>query len=283
MRHDRQREQNVGRRERTMSNVAGAGVLALGALRLLRGHPLSALLFGGLGSVLLHRGVTGRCMGYKALGVTSEDAGETSHPFNRLIRGRQSITINKGPEEVYAFWRDFENFAEAMPRVHSVERLGGGRSRWTASAPQVGDVSWEASVVEDRPNECLAWRSLEGADFFHRGIVEFRPAPGNRGTEVHVDYAWRPPYGVVGATVARVAGASPNQQLYEALRRIKQRLESGEVATGESTSARDEDRPRDAAGEGGRKVIVTRDLASIDEFTDVAPPVGEKRFGEAAS
>jgi len=35
-----------------------------------------------------------------------------------------------------------------------------------------------------RPNELIAWRSLEGSDVDNQGVVRFERAPGDRGTIV---------------------------------------------------------------------------------------------------
>ena len=58
---------NVGRAERLLSTAVGA-MLAVGGLR--RGGA-RGILSAGLGAALLHRGVTGHCMVYDALGIDS--------------------------------------------------------------------------------------------------------------------------------------------------------------------------------------------------------------------
>jgi uncharacterized membrane protein len=57
------------------------------------------------------------------------------------------------------------------------------------------------------------------------------PAPGDRGTEVHVRLDYKPPGGKAGAMVAKLFGDEPGQQVGDDLRRLKQMLEAGEVAT----------------------------------------------------
>lgn len=281
------RTPNVGRRERTVSTAFGAGMALAGLVQLLRGRPVAGLLLVGGGGLLAQRGTSGFCRVYNALGYRADDADESSHPFNRFVHAARAVTVQRPPEEVFGFWRDYDNLPRIMPNLDHVEDRG-ATSHWTAEAPGGRRVSWEAMTVEERPNECIAWRSLDDADFQHHGVVTFRPAPGGRGTEVHVAMSWRPPAGIVGALAAKLSVVAPEMQLDKALRRMKQLLEAGEIATGESTSARDSDR-RERTGEGsekpagGRIAVRTRPgMASVDEFTDVAPPPGE-RFGEAAS
>jgi uncharacterized membrane protein len=142
----------------------------------------------------------------------------------------KTITILRQPHEVYEFWRDFENLPRFMYHLEHVETIGSGRSHWIAKAPGGGTVEWDAELIEDRPNEFIAWRSV-GADDDVRnsGAVRFTPAPGERGTEVRVDLQYDPPGGSLGARVAKLFGEEPGQQMADDLRRFKQVMELGEV------------------------------------------------------
>jgi uncharacterized membrane protein len=153
------------------------------------------------------------------------------------IRVKKSITIRKPVEEVYRFWRDFENFPRFMAHVESVEVTGETLSHWvaTAPAPAGGRVAWDAEMVDDRPGELLAWRSLPGADVENSGEVRFVPAPGDRGAEVHVDVRYAPPGGTLGVRLAKLFGEEPATQMADDLRRLKQVLEVGEVVVSDAT------------------------------------------------
>jgi len=141
----------------------------------------------------------------------------------------KSTTINRSPDEVYRFWRNFPNLPRFMNHLASVQVLDERRSHWQAQAPAGKMVEWDAEMVEDRPGEMIAWRSVEGADVDNAGQVQFRPAPGGRGTEVMVGLRVDPPGGSAGRTVAKLFGKDPEQALYGDLRRLKQVLETGEV------------------------------------------------------
>ena len=140
----------------------------------------------------------------------------------------KAITVWRPPDEVYRFWRDFENLPRFMRHLESV-RVTESRSHWKASGPAGKSVEWDAEIVEDRPHELIAWRSLPGADVDNRGQVRFRPAPGGRGTEIHVEMVYDPPAGGLGKAVAKLFGRDADQQIYGDLRRFKQILETGEV------------------------------------------------------
>lgn len=153
------------------------------------------------------------------------------------IRVAQSVTINRSPEELYRFWRDFQNLPRFMKHLESVRVTGDRRSHWVAKAPAGAPVEWDAEITEDRPNELIAWRSLEGADVDNVGSVRFERALGGRGSIVRVEMRYSPPAGVVGATVAKLLGEDPEWQIKDDLRRFKQVVEAGEIITTEGQPA----------------------------------------------
>ncbi|HYE76242.1 MAG TPA: SRPBCC family protein, partial [Blastocatellia bacterium] len=157
----------------------------------------------------------------------SRDPRETTETGG--IRVKNSLIINSSPEELYKFWRNFQNLPRFMNHLESVQVTGDKRSHWVAKAPAGATVEWDAEITEDRPNEMIAWRSLEGADVDNRGSVRFERAPGGRGTIVKVDIEYNPPGGVIGAGIARLFGEEPSQQVQSDLRRFKQVIETGEV------------------------------------------------------
>jgi uncharacterized membrane protein len=148
---------------------------------------------------------------------------------------KKAITVNRSPDEVYRFWHDFQNLPRFMDHLESVKVTGDRRSHWKAKAPAGKTVEWDAEIVEDRPNELIAWRSVDGADVRNSGSVRFVPAPGGRGTEIRVELEYAPPGGVIGATIAKLFGEEPAQQVGSDLRRLKQVLETGEVVKSEAT------------------------------------------------
>lgn len=120
-----------------------------------------------------------------------------------------------------------------MKHLNKVDVTGERRSHWTAKGPAGSTVEWDAEITDDRPNESIAWRSLEGADVNHAGSVRFEPAPRDHGTFVTVEMQYRPPMGTLGAAVAAWFGEDPTQTVKMDLRRFKQVMETGEVITTE--------------------------------------------------
>src|ERR1043165_9426374 len=151
------------------------------------------------------------------------------------VHAKASCVVNRTPEEVYGFWRDFENLPRFMKHLESVEDRGDGRSRWVAKGAAGSNVEWEATIIADVPGEVITWRSLEGSDVDNAGAVRFERAAGNRGTIVKGNLQYNPPAGVIGATVAKLFGEEPEQQLDDDLRRFKQVMEVGEVVASDAT------------------------------------------------
>ena len=153
----------------------------------------------------------------------------------RGIHAKGSCVVNRAPEDVYAFWRNFQNLPRFMRHLESVEDLGDGRSHWRVKGPAGMEVEWDATIIADVPNEVITWRSLENSDVDNAGAVRFERAPGGRGTIVRVNLEYNPIAGPLGAAVAKLFGEEPEQQLDDDLRRFKQVLELGEVVVSEGT------------------------------------------------
>jgi len=221
---------NVGEVERILS-VVGGGALALTGLS--TRDALTKILLPIAGGMLVYRGMSGHCSLYSTLGIsTAEPTGErTAVAAGHGVKLQEAITIRKPAHEIYAMWRKFDQLPRFMSHLREVEILDQQRSRWTAKAPLGMSVSWEAEIVNDKPNELIAWRSLPGATVDTAGSVHFKKAPGDRGTEVHVTLKYDPPGGKVGSWLAWLAGQSPEIQIKEDLRRLKELLEAGEVPT----------------------------------------------------
>jgi uncharacterized membrane protein len=146
----------------------------------------------------------------------------------------RAVTINRPRDECYAFWRDFSNLSGIMENVVSIEMLDRDRSHWVVKSPGGGSVEWDARVTEDREGELIAWASEAGADIPNSGRVEFRDA-GNRGTVVVATINYDQPGGTIGRVISRLFQREPKMQAQRDLRRFKQLMETGEVATSSRT------------------------------------------------
>lgn len=226
---------NVGKQERIASLAGGSALVLYGLTRRSWGGVATALLGGGL----VYRGATGQCPAYSAAGKsTAETPKDIQHSpvasvrHNQGIKVEKSVTINKAPAELYKFWRDFENLPKFMQHVESVRVDDDKHSHWVVKAPAGRTVAWDATIHNERENELIAWRSIDG-QIRNAGTVTFKPAPSGRGTEVKVTLEYEPPAhtGALGATIAKLFGEEPAIQVADDLRHFKQLMEAGEIAT----------------------------------------------------
>jgi uncharacterized membrane protein len=164
--------------------------------------------------------------------------------LRRTERGKQAlvgktVTIGKPRQELYERWRNFTRFPEFMENVREVQDLGDGRSRWTIAAPAGTSVELVTRITEDRPGELIAWESEPESQIRTQGRVEFLDAPPGRGTMVRLTMRYDPPGGLPGRLVAKLFQREPSIQARRDLRRFKQLVETGEVSTNASPSARE--------------------------------------------
>lgn len=225
---------NVGDAERWLSVLAGGALIAAGLAKRNRKSALG-LVAGGL---LVHRGATGHCEVYHALGVDTSDRGRLEGalgvlPGHTALHVERAFTVNRPPEELYRFWRQLDNLPRFMEHLERVDVLDDTRSHWVARGPAGTHIEWDAEIIEDQPDRRITWRSLDGADVENDGSISFDPAPAGRGTEVRVRMAYVPPAGKAGATLARLFGENPEQQVRDDLRRFKNLMEAGEIPTTE--------------------------------------------------
>lgn len=223
--NDQPSTSSLGETERWASIIGGGAMVLFG----LQQRSLRGVLTAIAGGSLAYHGAQGE----KSLpNVVTDAVG-----LNKVIRAERTVTINKPAAELYAYWHDFANLPTFMKHVQSVTVVDMRRSHWVAKAPMGQSIEWDADIIDDRPNELIAWASIEGADVDNSGFVRFKPAPGNRGTEVKVVIEYNPPGGVLGSALAKLFGEEPEQQIGDELNRFKQLMEAGEIATTEGQPA----------------------------------------------
>jgi uncharacterized membrane protein len=208
-----------------VSTLVGGAIL-LSAMR--KPSPSKAALVVGAGA-LLHRGVTGHCYVYKAIGVSSNGTG-LAH-FTQQERPAKSITIEKPAEELYQAWRDPKHVSELMRGFAEIEGIGNDRWRWHAKLPMGKTIEWTTTTVENKPNELIAWKTGADAPFTHEGSVRFRRAPGDRGTEVTLTMGFGTPGGVLSALADHLFKRIPKTLEEGILRRCKAMMVAGEAPT----------------------------------------------------
>lgn len=268
---------NLGLIERWASVLGGAVLVSYGVKKRSKGGTLIAMV----GGDLIYCGTTGYSPLHRALGITplEESLGKSvSIPYQYGIRVDKSITVDKPREEVFAFWRNLENLPRFMQHLHSVTTLDDKRSHWIVRGPSSKIVEWDAEIINEKPNELIAWRSIPGSDLDCAGSVHFKTAPGGRGTEVLLELQYAPPGGAIGAAIAKLMGENPAKQIKEDLRRFKQLLETGEISTIECQPHGKEGVLRQKPARARRAVRVEGDKvddAKVDDASEASFPASD--------
>ena len=227
---------NVATWERFVSVAAGAGLLAAGWRR--GGVARKAITTVGTG--LIARGMSGYCPVNAATG-RGRMRGDTRQELGgaRGVFVQESVTIDAPVRTLFELWSDPSNLPRLLPYLRSVDTIDERRSHWVLEGPAGTWLEWDAEIINEVPLETIGWQSLPGSDVASAGSVRFRPA-GREGTEVTVTMQYAPPAGRVGAVAAWITGHGAASQVREALRQLKQRLETAETpgADGQPESRR---------------------------------------------
>ncbi len=100
----------------------------------------------------------------------------------------KTVTVNVPISTAYNQWTQFEDFPQFMGGVSQVEQLDDKRLHWVA---EIGGVKreWYATILEQRPDEKIAWAATEGAT--NAGAVYFASA-GVGQTSVTLELEYEP-------------------------------------------------------------------------------------------
>jgi uncharacterized membrane protein len=219
---------NVGETERLLSLIGGSALALWGLSRRTPGGLGLALLGGGL----IYRGATGHCNLYASLGVSTAErhGAQTTIPAEAGVKVERGIVVMRPAQELYHFWRDFENLPRIMRHLESVRVLTPTRSHWVAEGPLGLRFEWDADIISEKENTLIGWRSLPGSAVDTAGSVHFTPQRDGSSTEVKVVLKYNPPAGKVGAAIAGLMGQSPDRQIEEDLRTFKWVMEFGRLS-----------------------------------------------------
>ena len=138
---------------------------------------------------------------------------------------RESIEVNVPSSTAYNQWTQFEEFPQFMEGVESLKQTDDTHLYWVA---EIGGKrrEWQAEIVEQRPDQRIAWRALDGNG--PNGVVEFEPIGADK-TLVAVEIAYEPE-GMTEQLGAKVGIDS--RQVKGDLKRFKELIELRGVETG---------------------------------------------------
>jgi uncharacterized membrane protein len=137
----------------------------------------------------------------------------------------KSIEVNVPATKVYNQWTQFEEFPHFMEGIEEVQQMGDKRLHWKA---EIGGKAkeWDAEIVEQIPDQRIAWRSTTGAQ--NSGMINFTPI-GTTATRIMLSLSYEPEGAMekmgdaLGMVSSRVEGD---------LKRFKEFIESRGQETG---------------------------------------------------
>ena len=140
---------------------------------------------------------------------------------NRGIKIERDIVVDRPADELFRFWRKFDNLPRVMKHLESVECLDDRHSHWRIRR---GDeiTEWKAEIINEHPNELIAWRTLPGSDVQHAGSVRFTPTADGQGTAVKLTLEYEVKGRLLKKIMARIFRASPEEEIEQDLVRFKE-------------------------------------------------------------
>jgi predicted PurR-regulated permease PerM/uncharacterized membrane protein len=121
-------------------------------------------------------------------GGRSRDDDSTPQEATPMSTVEKSIEVKLPVSTVYNQWTQFEEFPQFMEGVERVTQLDDTRLHWVAEI--AGAVrEWDAEIVDQQPDQRIAWRSIDGAG--NGGIVTFSPV-GAEATRVSLQMQFEP-------------------------------------------------------------------------------------------
>jgi uncharacterized membrane protein len=163
--------------------------------------------------------------------VTAEPNGSSERevPPTNDVHVTAAVTVQAPVSEIFAVWDGFQGLPRFMTDAATVQLTGDRQSRWTIPGPAGTTLEWDVQLTSIVPNEQITWRTTDGGPVAAEGTVRFRPAPGNRGTQVVFDAHFSPPGGKLGKKIAQPLAEVLAVKIGNDLRRFKQLIELGEI------------------------------------------------------
>ncbi len=103
---------------------------------------------------------------------------------------QKSVDVDVPVSTAYNQWTQFESFPEFMDGVESITQTTNAHTHWVV---KVGGVEreFDTEIVDQTPDQVIAWRSIAGDTAGHSGRVTFEPL-GDASTRVNIVLGWEP-------------------------------------------------------------------------------------------
>ena len=143
----------------------------------------------------------------------------------RRVAFKSVVDVARPVGEVFAFFKNFENFARVMRGIRSVVDYEDGRSHWEVYTPSGGTIAWDAVVTKYVPNSVIAWTSVPGSPVDTTGLVRFTPLAAGW-TRLEIAFTYRPARTDLSDAVHSLLGPRPARRLRKDLEQTRLYIES---------------------------------------------------------
>jgi uncharacterized membrane protein len=205
------------------TSTRGAGALELLALAALGGALIGASARRGRTSGIA------RVAGLGLIGLAARPLIVTlitrAGARRRSLAFNASIEIGRPVSDVFAFFKDFENFPRVIGAVRSVIDHQDGRSHWEVYTPSGAVLAWDAVVTKYVPNSVIAWESVIRSLVESSGVARFTPLSTAR-TRVDLALTHHPLQTTLKDAVRALVAPHPSDQVHAHLEHIRFYLES---------------------------------------------------------
>jgi uncharacterized membrane protein len=137
----------------------------------------------------------------------------------------ESIDVQVPVRTAYDHWTQFAQFPQFMEGVQSVEQIDDTHLHWVAEAGGK-QHAWTAEITEQRPDERVAWKTVEGHG--NAGVVTFhRLGTAETRVTVQLDHETEGMLEQLGSALGM-----DNRRVKGDLERFKELVETRGVETG---------------------------------------------------
>ncbi|HUR36737.1 MAG TPA: SRPBCC family protein [Terriglobales bacterium] len=200
----------------TWAVLAGSGVLL--------GYGLTRRNRAGLAS-----SVAGAALLYRGIAMTRDPEAGLFPQSSTNVDIQKTVSIQRPKQELLDYWSNPENLKNFMVDVESVTAIGPNRQHWVMKFPVGPRLEWDSEVLVS--GDQISWQTEKGAPFDNMGTIGFQEGTHPGETHVRMETYYRIPGGILTRGLAMLAGRDPEQMVRENLRRFKQLMEAGEIAT----------------------------------------------------